>query len=92
MTCNVSSSGLPVVAPFIVLAGIKNVTCARSRDSNLQSKMADIDYDKLAAAILRQQKQQQQQQAESEISTRNAGKSSLNDILTSSRRQSIDLD
>ena len=39
--------------------------------------MADINYDKLAAAILRQQKQQQQQQqqAKSEISTRNAGKS-----------------
>ena len=37
-------------------------------------------------------KQQQQQQAESEISTRNAGKSSLNDIFTSGRRQSIDLD
>ena len=38
-----------------------------------------------------QQKQQQQQQAESEMSTRNAGKSSLNDILTSNRRQSIDI-
>lgn len=61
--------------------------------------MADIDYDKLAAAILRQQQQQQQQQlssnqqrlAESEISTRNAGKSSLNDTLTWSRRLSIDI-
>ena len=53
--------------------------------------MSDIDYDKLAAAILRQQKQQQQQQAESKISTRNADKSSLNDILTSSCRQSIDI-
>ena len=54
-----------------------------SRDSNLQSKMADIDYDKLAAVILRQQKQQQQQQAESEISTRNAGKSSLIQVVGS---------
>ena len=53
--------------------------------------MADIDYDKLAAAILQQQKQQQQQQAKSKILTRNAGKSSLNDILTSSRQQSIDI-
>ena len=45
--------------------------------------MAEIDYDKLAAAILRQQKQQQQQQAECEISTRNTGKSNLIQVVGS---------
>ena len=69
-------SGSPVVAnvaPFSVLAGNCHM-----------SKMADSDYDKLAAAILLRQQQQQEQLssnqqrlADSEISTRNAGKSSL---------------